>query len=310
MALDNPQITGMLLADNNSPSSSLAFPSPSLDTCHSDSQRRAGRTRQSPATPSRSTDNHGHPSRPIPILRSARNSLDAFGSSHASDSSHPHHPSPTRSGSIRWQAISLGCRSRDNNQGQASYVPLSHGHRRKRGNNSEFDAKYNSHSPLRSAHSNVPSSLPSPGPPTPAWKPVQTQSRPSAVTSFFRRTVRRVRRSSSSTSGETDTGSDTTRNDGRKGEDKKPSPVLDNLEERLKAANKLHGEAVDLHMLYESGTVATMKDLRAGKTVPCCLQMQMLKFHVQGFRGHFHRTIPYSARWSWCWPISGDLTRD
>jgi hypothetical protein len=38
----------------------------------------------------------------------------------------------------------------------------------------------------------------------------------------------------------------------------------------MKAANKLHGEAVALHMLYESGTVATMKDLRAtGKAAPC-----------------------------------------
>jgi hypothetical protein len=48
--------------------------------------------------------------------------------------------------------------------------------------------------------------------------------------------------------------------------------ILNNLEERLKAANRLHGEAVALQMLYESGTVATMRDLRAtGKAVPCCL---------------------------------------
>jgi hypothetical protein len=44
--------------------------------------------------------------------------------------------------------------------------------------------------------------------------------------------------------------------------------VLDHLEERLEAAEKLHGEAVDLQMFYESGTVATMKHLRVtGKTV-------------------------------------------
>ena len=41
------------------------------------------------------------------------------------------------------------------------------------------------------------------------------------------------------------------------------SSVLDNLEERLDAAKKLHGEAVDLQKLYESGTVASMNDLRA-----------------------------------------------
>jgi hypothetical protein len=47
------------------------------------------------------------------------------------------------------------------------------------------------------------------------------------------------------------------------------STLLNNLEERLKAANKLRGDAVDLQMLYESGTVASMNDLRAtGKSVP------------------------------------------
>jgi len=49
--------------------------------------------------------------------------------------------------------------------------------------------------------------------------------------------------------------------------------LLDNLEERLEAAEKLHGDAVDLQTFYELGTVASMKDLRAtGKAVPCCLQ--------------------------------------
>jgi hypothetical protein len=48
--------------------------------------------------------------------------------------------------------------------------------------------------------------------------------------------------------------------------------LLDNLEERLEAAKKLHGDAVDLQVLYESGTVASMNDLRAttGKPVPRC----------------------------------------
>ena len=41
------------------------------------------------------------------------------------------------------------------------------------------------------------------------------------------------------------------------------STLLEKLEERLKAATKLCGEAVDLQMFYESGTVATMKNFRA-----------------------------------------------
>ncbi|KAF8486437.1 hypothetical protein DFH94DRAFT_184077 [Russula ochroleuca] len=41
------------------------------------------------------------------------------------------------------------------------------------------------------------------------------------------------------------------------------STVLDNLEKRLETAKKLRGEAVDLQRFYESGTVASMQDLRA-----------------------------------------------
>ena len=43
------------------------------------------------------------------------------------------------------------------------------------------------------------------------------------------------------------------------------STVRDNLEERLEAAKRLHGDAVDLQTFYESGTVANMKDLRTGR---------------------------------------------
>jgi hypothetical protein len=47
------------------------------------------------------------------------------------------------------------------------------------------------------------------------------------------------------------------------------------LERRLEAAKKLRGEAAELQMLYESGTVATMKNLRAtGKATYCRLQRQ------------------------------------
>ena len=38
---------------------------------------------------------------------------------------------------------------------------------------------------------------------------------------------------------------------------------MDNLEERLESAKKLHGEVVDLQTFYGSGTVAAMEDLRA-----------------------------------------------
>ena len=73
--------------------------------------------------------------------------------------------------------------------------------------------------PLPSAHSDVTSTLPPP-PPTHTHVDVISDagSRPSFVTSFFRRSVHRVRRLSPSPSGETDTGSDITRNDGQKGD--------------------------------------------------------------------------------------------
>ena len=53
------------------------------------------------------------------------------------------------------------------------------------------------------------------------------------------------------------------------------SSFLAELERRLEAAKKLRGEAAELQMLYESGTVATMKNLRAtGKETDSCLQRQ------------------------------------
>ena len=53
------------------------------------------------------------------------------------------------------------------------------------------------------------------------------------------------------------------------------STALNNLKERLEAANKLHGEAVNLQTFYKSGTVATMTDVCAtGKAVHCCPQRQ------------------------------------
>jgi hypothetical protein len=50
------------------------------------------------------------------------------------------------------------------------------------------------------------------------------------------------------------------------------SSFLAKLERRLEAAKKLHGEAAELQMLYESGTVAIMRNLRAtGKATSCRL---------------------------------------
>ena len=67
------------------------------------------------------------------------------------------------------------------------------------------------------------------------------------------------------------------------------STLLNNLEERLEAAKKLHGDAVNLQMLYESGTVASVNDLRAtGKTVPHCLQkLQGKLLRASTFRWYF-----------------------
>jgi hypothetical protein len=250
MASDNfdiPHITMVGVPDDNYPPSSLAFPSPSLDTSHSQAERRSP------------TYNHDHLSRSTPISRLAGN---------------------LQTSSIHWAANSIV--SRDNNQAPAPSV-----------------ASYNSSfrlSPLRSTHSNV-TIAPSPTHTTPSS---DAGSRTSSVTRFFRRTIHRVKRSSSSLSG--DTGSDSTRNDGQKGDNadakrkraqlarravldlkqeadsdffRKQRNILRNLEERLEAANKLHGEALDLQALYESGTVSNMRDLRAtGKATPRCPQVQ------------------------------------
>jgi hypothetical protein len=78
------------------------------------------------------------------------------------------------------------------------------------------------------------------------------------------------------------------------------STLLNNLEERLEAANKLHGDAVNLQILYESGTVASMNDLHAtGKAVPRCLQRLLGKlpiFDIQVFHGRFQRMMSCSRR--------------
>lgn len=253
--------------DDYNPSPALDLPLPSLDAMDN--------TIFSPShTDSDDTDNQDHLSRPTPILRSAQNF--PCSSSHASDSPHSPHPSSPHSGSISsfWLENSIAPRDkiapRDNSH--------EHGHCRKRnigmpsiGNNpTKRDIEYNSRFRL---NSDVTSVLPAS---TRVDDAGSRDSRLSFVTRFFRKTVNRVRRSSSSRSGETSTGSDETRNNVQKGDDvdviQKQCIVMKNLEERLKATNWLHGEAVALSMLYESGTVASMRNLRAtGKVVHCCL---------------------------------------
>ena len=258
------------MPDRSRFSSAFGLPSPSLDSFRSQAEPPERRLRRSPSP----TDN-----RPTPILRSAQNPLGS--SSHASDSSHSSHPSLARSSSksssIRWAANSTV--SRDNN-----HLCPRRGHCRKRNDSStERDAEYHSSfrlSPLPSAHSDVTGTLTSP-----TYTHVDASSdagsRRLSVTRFFRKTIHRVRRSSSSLSGESDTVSNTAQNGGQKGDfgfSQKQKTVLDNLEGRLEATNKLHGEIVDLRTLYESGTVATMKDFRAtGTGVPFCLRMQRLR---------------------------------
>jgi hypothetical protein len=54
---------------------------------------------------------------------------------------------------------------------------------------------------------------------------------------------------------------------------------LEKLEGRLETAKKLREEVVDLKMLYESGTVAAMQDLRTkGKAAPCRSKRQNIDY--------------------------------
>ena len=260
--LDIPHISIVGVPHDDNPSFSFSLPSPSLDSpCFEQRPNNPNSQRYHSPSPK---DNHanlnGHLSSPIPVLRSARDSPDVSGSlSHASDNSSPlPHPSQTyspHSSSICWMTKSKV--SRDN-------TPSPHVYRRKR----------RKRSLTGSAHSDVTNAFPS----THSGSDGDGGSR---STNFFKRTVH-SRRSSSSPRGEsreTDTGSVTTRNDVLKGDIVDQSTVLDNLEGRLEAAKKLHGDSVDLQMLYESGTVATIKDLRmTGKQVPCYLQRQSTEY--------------------------------
>ena len=59
------------------------------------------------------------------------------------------------------------------------------------------------------------------------------------------------------------------------------SSFLDKLKERLEAAEKLHGDVIDLQKLYESGTVSVMKNFRTtGKAVLFRLQKQNIETFI------------------------------
>lgn len=73
-------------------------------------------------------------------------------------------------------------------------------------------------SPVRSAHSDAASTLPSPTHTHVDTASSDLPSRPSSPASFLKKTLHRVRRPSPSPTGESDTNSDTTRNDGSKGD--------------------------------------------------------------------------------------------
>ena len=214
-----PQITVVGADDSNPSSFSLALPTATVDSSHL------------PPSPS-ATDSHAYLTPITPILRSARNSLPWSTPSDNSSLLPP--PSPTlsthSSGSVGWANSTI---LRDNNpevrDGLSSLSPRPHGHRRKgsietvssigSGSTTEHDGDDNSSyglSPLRSAHSDV-TTIPSPTY-THVDSASDAGSRPSSVASFLKKTAHRVRRPSPSPSRETDTGSETTRNDGQKGD--------------------------------------------------------------------------------------------
>ena len=230
--LDIPQIAVVgVPEDNNNATPTQILPSPPSDSPHLPPSP-LGR-----ATPP--ADNQGFLSLPTPILKSPRNSLDAVGSPslHTSDtSSLQPPPSPTLSahstGSIRF-AISTVLRENnpEEHDGMTSLKLLAPPppHHRRKGSvttvssvgSSSTEQEYEDNqsfrlSPVRSAHSDATSTLPSP-----TYTHVDVvpdvPSRSSSPASFIRKTLHHVRRSQSP-SGETDTASETTRNDGQKGD--------------------------------------------------------------------------------------------
>jgi Ca2+-transporting ATPase len=194
---DIPQIDVVGAQDDDNSTVSLSLPSLFLS---SDTSRQLP-----PPSPSghatSPTDYQSFLSLPSPILRSAR-TLEALGSPgfHSSDTSSSQSPSPTsyhrRKGSTS-TVSSIDNSSTERDMEDTSSLGLIQ---------------------VPSAHSDMTSTLLSPTH-THVEPGSDLGSRLSFPVGFFRRTLNRVRqRPSPSPSGETDTGSDTTRDDGQKGD--------------------------------------------------------------------------------------------
>jgi Ca2+-transporting ATPase len=228
---DIPQIAVVGVPEDNN----LSTPTHSLSSPSPDAPRRPPSPSGHGASP---TNNQGYLSLPTPILKSGRNSLEASGSpSLASDTfSIQPPPSPTLSAhsSIRFATSTV---LRENNpeehDGLSSLnllAPPPSRHRRKGSvttvssvgsSSTERDVEDNQSfrlSPVRSAHSDVASTLPSPTHTHVDPASSDVSSRPSSPASFLKKTLHRVRRPSPSPTGESDTNSDTTRHDGPKGD--------------------------------------------------------------------------------------------
>jgi len=67
------------------------------------------------------------------------------------------------------------------------------------------------------------------------------------------------------------------------------SSLLAKLERRLEAAKKLRADAAEVQMLYESGTVATLKNLRATGKVTSC---RLLRQNTQRLFSALSRPLP------------------
>ena len=276
--LDIPQIAVVgVPEDNNHPTSAETLPSPPSDGLHLPTSPLGHTTSQ--------TDNEGFLSLPTPILKSVRNSLDPIGS----PSSHVESSfvcsttlSAHSAGSIR---LANSMVSRENNPEEHDGMP-SLGllappppHRRRMGSvttvssvgSSSTERGYVDNqsfrlSPVPSAHSET-CILPSP---TQTHMDVvsDVSSRSSRPARRLRKTSHRVRWSPSP-SGETDMGSETTRNDGQKGDNsgvKYKSPELGGPE-----VLDLKQEAdMDVHpFAFKPLQLASLIDPKSLETLEC-----------------------------------------
>ena len=222
-------ITVMASDDLNNPSSDLDNPSSSSSAIPSQSLESSCLTASSPES---STDNRGCPSRPT-TLKLPRNSLDPLGSPTDSPPlpEPPFTPPTAHSNSIHC-ANSIHDNDSGGHGGSCSLYRPSHPQCRRRNgrigtvssigsSSTERDAEGNS-SPLHSAHSGMTSTLPTRSTHLHTTSDAG-DSRLSFATSIVERIMEYFKRPSLSPSREMDTGSDTTRNDGQRGNNARPA---------------------------------------------------------------------------------------